>query len=241
MLYEGATARVHLNGTTVGHIPNQCGVRQGCPLSMTLYALCLHPFVRRLHDSLVGIKIGRQTVRTKVIAYADDVNVFVTNPGELAAFQHAVLLFEKATGAKLNPRKSKALAVGPWSTPVTELIIDTYERVKILGYTFGKTIAESCNRHWATVIAAVRAQTYNMYQRNLNIEQRVQFVNVYHFAKLWFAARVLPPPQRTAHPTDECNWCLVHLEGSHLSGSTHHPHSPKTTRRLGSTRPGGEM
>jgi hypothetical protein len=103
-----------------------------------------------------------------VIAYAEDVTVFVTNPGELAAVQHAVL-FEKATGAKLNPRKSKALAVGPWSTHVTELHIDTYERVKILGYTFGKTIAESCNRHWATVIAAVRAQAYNMYQQNLNI------------------------------------------------------------------------
>jgi hypothetical protein len=68
MLYKGATGRLHLNGTTVGHIPIQCGVRQGCPLSMALYALCLHPFVKRLHDSLVGIKMGRQTVGTKVIA-----------------------------------------------------------------------------------------------------------------------------------------------------------------------------
>jgi hypothetical protein len=129
---------------------------------MALYALCLHPFVRRLHDSLVGIKMGRQTEGTKVIAYADGVTVFVTNPGELAAVQHAVLVFEKATGAKLNPRKSKALAVGPWSTPIAELHFDTYERVKILGYTFGKTIAESFNQHWATVIAAVRAQACNM-------------------------------------------------------------------------------
>jgi hypothetical protein len=31
MLYEGATARIHLNGTTVGHITIQCGVRHGCP------------------------------------------------------------------------------------------------------------------------------------------------------------------------------------------------------------------
>jgi hypothetical protein len=143
-----------------------------------------------------GEQVGRQTVGTKVIAYADDVTAFVTNPGELAAVQNAVLLFEKATEAKLNPRKSKALAVGPWSTPVTELHIDTYERVKILGYTFGKTIALSCNRHWAIVIAAVRAQVYIMYQRNLNIAQRVQFVNVYLFAKLWYAAQFRPPSGR---------------------------------------------
>jgi hypothetical protein len=107
MLYEGATARVHLNGTTVRHIPIQCGVRQGCPLSMALYALCLHPFVKRLHDNLVGIKMGRLTVGTKVIAYADDVTVFVTNPCELAAVQQAVILFQRATGAKLNPGKQK--------------------------------------------------------------------------------------------------------------------------------------
>jgi hypothetical protein len=81
MRYEGATARLHLNGTTVGLIPIQFGVRQGFPLSMALYALCLRPFVKRLHESLVGIKMGRQTVGTKVTAYADDVTVFVTNPG----------------------------------------------------------------------------------------------------------------------------------------------------------------
>jgi hypothetical protein len=109
MLYEGATARVRLNGTTVGHIPIQCGLRQGCPLIMALYALCLHPFVKRLHDSLVGIKMGRHTVGTKEIVYADDVTVFVTKPCELAAVQQAVLLFERATGTKLNHRKSKAL------------------------------------------------------------------------------------------------------------------------------------
>jgi hypothetical protein len=83
----------------------------------------------------------RQTIGTKVIAYTDDVTVFFTTPCELPAVQQNVILFERATRAWLNPRKSKALTVGPWSTPVTELHIDTYERFKILGYRFGKTIA----------------------------------------------------------------------------------------------------
>jgi hypothetical protein len=155
--------------------------------------------VKRLHDSLVGIKMGRQTVGTKVIAYADDVTIFVTNPCELAAVQQDVLLFERTNGAKLNPRKLKALAVGPWSTPVTDLHIDTYERVKILGYTFGKTIAESCNLHWTTVITAVRAQAYNTYQRNLNIAQRVQFVNVYFLQNCGMRHKSFPPADGTSN------------------------------------------
>jgi len=42
-LYENATASVQINGTLAGHIPIQSAVRQDGPLSMILYALCLHP------------------------------------------------------------------------------------------------------------------------------------------------------------------------------------------------------
>ena len=44
------------------------GVRQGCPLSPVLFALCLDPFIRRV-TSLLG---SRGVLR----AYADDMAVF---------------------------------------------------------------------------------------------------------------------------------------------------------------------
>ena len=57
-LYDGATASIQINGMLTGRIPMQCAVRQGCPLSMVLYALCLHPLLRTLEDRLHGIRIG---------------------------------------------------------------------------------------------------------------------------------------------------------------------------------------
>jgi len=43
-MYENATASLQINGALAGHIPIQSAIRQGCPLSMALYALCLIPF-----------------------------------------------------------------------------------------------------------------------------------------------------------------------------------------------------
>jgi hypothetical protein len=40
-LYTDVTSAVIINGDLHGPIPIRCGVRQGCPLSMTLYNLCL--------------------------------------------------------------------------------------------------------------------------------------------------------------------------------------------------------
>ena len=37
-MYQNATSSIHINGHTTGKIPINCSVRQGCPLSMLLFA-----------------------------------------------------------------------------------------------------------------------------------------------------------------------------------------------------------
>ena len=68
-----------INGTLAGPIPIQSSVRQGCQLSVILYALCLHPHFRTLEENLPGIKLGRSTWSPPVVASAEDVIVLLTN------------------------------------------------------------------------------------------------------------------------------------------------------------------
>jgi len=124
--YNQATASVQINGSLGGSIPIRNGVRQGCPLSVALFAFCFHPLIHALEDGLPSIKTG-QTQHGPVIAYADDVMVFVTNPGDFNAIQQVIQLYERAMGARLNPRKSKALAMGARTEPPTALDIDFHE------------------------------------------------------------------------------------------------------------------
>jgi hypothetical protein len=51
---------------------------------MTLYALCVHPLLRTLEDQLTGINIGKRGQRISVLAYADDITVFLTHREDIA-------------------------------------------------------------------------------------------------------------------------------------------------------------
>ena len=106
-MYHGATSSVQINGQLYGTIPIRSAVRQGCPMSMALYTLCLHPLLQYLDQQLTGVKIGRSARRTAVVAYADDVTLFISAVTEFAIVEEALLLYEKASGRALTPENPK--------------------------------------------------------------------------------------------------------------------------------------
>jgi hypothetical protein len=113
-MYDKAFSSIHINGLTTGPNPIRCSVRQGYPMSMLLFALCLNPLLTLLDQRLTVIRIGR--TRTAVVTYADDITLFVTTPADIAAFREVIRTYERANAASLIIRNSKALATGPWDT-----------------------------------------------------------------------------------------------------------------------------
>jgi len=142
-LYEHATASVQIKGALAGPIPIQSAIRQRCPLSMALYALSSHPLLRTLEGKLTGVKLGRRRHSITVVAYTEDITVFVTHPMDIKIICHKVRMCEQATEEQLNPRKSKALALGGWLVPISLMGIELYQQVKILGVMFGSTLEMS--------------------------------------------------------------------------------------------------
>jgi 3-deoxy-D-arabino-heptulosonate 7-phosphate (DAHP) synthase class II len=47
-----------------------------------------------------------------VVAYADDVTVFLTSASDISTVEDVICQFEKASGPRLNPHKSRALVIG---------------------------------------------------------------------------------------------------------------------------------
>jgi hypothetical protein len=61
-LYTGATSQVKVNGYTSRPIPIHSAIRQSCPLSMTLYAICLDPLLHAISKEIPGYRHGRTTI-----------------------------------------------------------------------------------------------------------------------------------------------------------------------------------
>ncbi len=82
LLYTRVKSRIGVNGFYSELVEQRGGVRQGCPLSPLLYILSLEPLVVALRSApaLTGLHLpGGRGVSAKVVAYADDMTLFLTS------------------------------------------------------------------------------------------------------------------------------------------------------------------
>jgi hypothetical protein len=68
-MYTGNTCDIVIRGSVLPGFRVLCGVRQGCPLSGSLFALAFHPIIVSLSDSLYRVSM---TIGHDIFAYADD-------------------------------------------------------------------------------------------------------------------------------------------------------------------------
>jgi hypothetical protein len=96
-----------------------------------------------------------EVLRGTAVAYADDVTVFLTTPTDVTELHTIFTRFEEATGAKINVRKSGALAIGTWNINLPIFNIPYKENIRILGMTVTGWTRQSADKSWATTIAKI--------------------------------------------------------------------------------------
>jgi len=92
------------------------------------------------------------------VAYADDITLFVTAPADIPIIREAIQCYERASGACLNTRKSRAVAVGAWNNTTEVLDIPYYNEVQILGFSTASTLQKSATTSWTKLMARKREQ-----------------------------------------------------------------------------------
>lgn len=80
ILYTNINSSVLINGKISKKFRITRSVRQGCPLSMTLYALAIEPLANyiKLNTNIIGIKIPNCSDMIKIFQHADDCNTIIT-------------------------------------------------------------------------------------------------------------------------------------------------------------------
>jgi hypothetical protein len=182
-LYDQAKTSAQINGSLVGRIPIQ-RCKAGMPTQCDPLRPMSAPPSANIKGWIPNIRIEKHIQHSPIMAYTDDVTVFVTRPEDFVKIQQAVHIYERDTGGSLNPGKLRALAVGPWEGPTPTLGIAFHDRVEILRVEFGHTIARSTKDSWTRVIGAVRAQARQTYARRLCLVQRMQYIQLCLLAKI---------------------------------------------------------
>jgi hypothetical protein len=149
-------------------------------------------YLEMLGRDWTGLHMDGVSGKVTHFAYADDVTIILTNSTEIAKLKEIIRLYETASGATINERKSKSLSLNGWNRSHDIFGIPYVESIKILGITFRETVEGSTSDTWSLVTNAVKVMTKAQYYRELCLKHRVQFVHVYLLAKLWYCAQVLP-------------------------------------------------
>ena len=220
LLYADAQCILKVNNDLCAPFDFSRGIRQGCPLSGSLYALSIEPllhFVRK-SDDIRGFSPDPSVPPVKSSGYADDVDSFLTRDSEFQALARFLNLYERASSAKVNYVKSEGLWCGSWrgrlDTPLD--LRWTSEGLKCLGVFLGNSEAFE-RRNWDGLLEDVqqRLSKWKLLFRHLSIKGRVILVNSLAASKLWHKLQALTPPSSLIRNLQKYFNHVVWSDGKH--------------------------
>ena len=141
VMYYNVRTQYKCNGLLSDQIQVSKGVKQGCPLSMTLFCLCINIFLEKLNNGPGNIVLAGKQVCS--LAYADDIVVIADSHQKLV--EKIKLIVKVATDFKLTFKPSKC---GYYHNTILEYQIFIYNAAlplitktntyKYLGTAFGE-------------------------------------------------------------------------------------------------------
>ena len=176
ILYTDIKSCVRVNGFTGAMFVIGRGVRQGCPLSPILYTIFSEALTRCIFndpeiegpDILGGLPVVSQ--------FADDTTIGAIGDQSIFAIFRALYLFERASGAKVNPDKSVGLWLGAnrgrEGRPMN--VQWTSEFIKVLGVPLGQSNAPL--DFWEKLLAKVEHQVRAWQHRDLSFKGKIMVI-----------------------------------------------------------------
>ena len=192
ILYTDIRSKILVNGQLSADVLLQRGVRQGCPLSPALYVIFMEPLARHILqcDNIRGFHIpGGGGMSVKLLQYADDATCVATSQGDIIQYFDMFKLFERATGASLNLKKTHGLRLGDFvGRKLKGDIIWVDSHIFINGVCFGKEIYIS--QYWKSLVEKAKVKVKTWERRYLTLLGKVNVINTCLFPLFYYAAPV---------------------------------------------------
>jgi len=167
ILYTDIKSCVRVNGFTGAMFVIGRGVRQGCPtiFSEALTRCIFNDPEIEGPDILGGLPVVSQ--------FADDTTIGAIGDQSIFAIFRALYLFERASGAKVNPDKSVGLWLGA-NRGREGRVQWTSEFIKVLGVPLGQSNAPL--DFWENLLAKVEHQVRAWQHRDLSLKGKIMVI-----------------------------------------------------------------
>ena len=200
------------NGHASKHFQLERGVRQGCPLSGTLFVIAMEILAQRIRRSneIKGITIQEHR-EVKLSQYADDTTALLSDAQSVANLFDLLLLFESCSGLKINQTKSEMLWLGSMryrKDTILNLRMDS-EPVYVLGVHFSYDLEASERKNFHEKLVSLK-KTLNMWsRRDLPIYGKINIVKTLALSKLIFICSVMETPRDFAKEVDKITFDFI--------------------------------
>lgn len=198
LLYSNVYVMVKVGGGLSAPKPVTRGIRQGCPISGQLYSLIIETLLCRLRRNLNGTLIPHVNGHSKVVlsAYADDITVFITGQEDIEILTKTIKLYEKASSAKVNWKKSEGFMIGKLENfpKLPGGLQWRRDGLRILSVFFGNEQFQKKNCEGLTEKVSARLSKWRWLLPQLSYRGRVLVVNNLAASVLWHRTVVMEPP-----------------------------------------------
>ncbi|CAC5389697.1 unnamed protein product [Mytilus coruscus] len=94
IIYKHKKSTIQINGQLTKEIKIERSIRQGCSLSMTIYALIIEPLASNIRNSkdIKGINLPNRKEKCALFQHADDCSTIIT---EISDYDHLVKEFKR--------------------------------------------------------------------------------------------------------------------------------------------------
>ena len=210
VLLGGSLARVSFNGWRTDAFPVLSGVPQGSPLSPLLYVIAAQPLASRMRQlqtqgRVRGISLPDGSSAPVCHQHADDTTLHVSTVRDVTvALDEGVDVFAAASGAALQPAKSKALLLGGGPTPPPDQapipFLGRGEMVRHLGILIG-TDVEACRAAmFEAIVGRVQGRVAHWSAKQLTLLGRVYVAKQVLASMLYHhGTYVMPLPRHQRH------------------------------------------
>ena len=196
-LYDNNRCTLQTNGAQVDGFKMTAGVRQGCPLSPLLYAICAELLIERI----------RMELPTAVVrAYADDTAVLIQNLWTDTPILAKIFAdFGNMSNLRLNLNKTVFIPLFPHpdlatvqsrlthTTPLWNAVQFSYS-ARYLGFTLGP---EADDKSWQEPTAKFLRRAQAWTDQQLGLYCTTTSYNVFALSVLTYIAQVLTPTPET--------------------------------------------